>query len=78
MHANVLKSSSFKLLSGFAFTKSLTLHGNPCEEMTGYRQYVMALMPNLLSLDFTKITQKERVDGSYIIARLGGKFMRGK
>ncbi|XP_071989859.1 leucine-rich repeat-containing protein 51 isoform X2 [Engystomops pustulosus] len=41
--------------------KSLTLHGNPIESEKGYRSYILSLLPNLKSLDFSAVTKQDRV-----------------
>ncbi|XP_040513986.1 leucine-rich repeat-containing protein 51 [Gallus gallus] len=38
----------------------LTLCGNPLEKERGYRRYVLALLPQLSTLDFSAVTQQER------------------
>ena len=38
----------------------LTLHGNPVEENRNYRKFVINALPNLLSLDFIRITPRDR------------------
>jgi len=40
--------------------KSLTLHGNPVEVAPGYRSYVVTLLPQLQTLDFSGVTKSER------------------
>ncbi|KAM3603943.1 uncharacterized protein V6R79_004402 [Siganus canaliculatus] len=39
----------------------LFLVGNPCTEFQGYRQYVVASLPQLKSLDGTEISRSERI-----------------
>lgn len=41
--------------------KELYLTGNPCTDYHGYRDYVVAVLPQLVSLDGTKITRSERI-----------------
>eukprot|EP00475_Leptophrys_vorax_P042011 TRINITY_DN7922_c0_g1_i2.p1 TRINITY_DN7922_c0_g1~~TRINITY_DN7922_c0_g1_i2.p1 ORF type:complete len:232 (-),score=68.32 TRINITY_DN7922_c0_g1_i2:7-702(-) len=38
----------------------VSLMGNPVSRLPGYREFMIEMLPNLRSLDFTKITQKER------------------
>lgn len=38
----------------------LTLHGNPIEEKQCYRKCVIETLPTLLSLDFIRITPRDR------------------
>lgn len=40
--------------------KSLTLYGNPVEEMKHYRNVVLYYFPNLTQLDFSVISPGER------------------
>ncbi|CCD25474.1 U2 snRNP complex subunit LEA1 NDAI_0F01550 [Naumovozyma dairenensis CBS 421] len=40
--------------------KNLTLKGNPICHLNGYREYVLKLLPNLMTLDFTRVTPEER------------------
>ncbi|XP_074545099.1 dynein axonemal assembly factor 11 isoform X2 [Halichoeres trimaculatus] len=42
----------------------LYLVGNPCAEFEGYRQYVVASLPQLQLLDGTEITRSERIRAS--------------
>lgn len=42
---------------------SLTLHGNPIENLPHYRSSVICMFPQLRSLDFAKITEDEK-DGA--------------
>ena len=60
----------------FHFLRGLTVHGNDVEEATGYRQMVITTMPLLRTLDFTKITSKERMEAGHIMARHG--LFKGK
>jgi len=39
---------------------SLTLHGNPIENYPNYRSAVLSILPHLRSLDFAKVTDRER------------------
>eukprot|EP00163_Fabomonas_tropica_P005653 TRINITY_DN15278_c0_g1_i1.p1 TRINITY_DN15278_c0_g1~~TRINITY_DN15278_c0_g1_i1.p1 ORF type:complete len:249 (+),score=26.10 TRINITY_DN15278_c0_g1_i1:26-772(+) len=40
--------------------RTLTLHGNPIENVKEYRSYVIARIPTLRTLDFTAITNRDR------------------
>ncbi|GCB60586.1 leucine-rich repeat-containing protein 51 [Scyliorhinus torazame] len=40
--------------------RSLTLHGNPMEQTKGYRSYVVEVIPQLKSLDYSLITKQDR------------------
>lgn len=41
--------------------KEVYLTGNPCTDYHGYRDYVVAVLPQLVSLDGTEITRSERI-----------------
>jgi len=41
--------------------KELHLIGNPCDKYTGYRDFVIATLPSLESLDGTEVTHTERI-----------------
>ncbi|XP_071666785.1 leucine-rich repeat-containing protein 51 isoform X3 [Patagioenas fasciata] len=51
--------------------RRLTLHGNPMEELRGYRNYVLSELPHLTSLDFSAVTKQDREDAA--IAQRGKK-----
>lgn len=40
--------------------RSLTLHGNPIEDIPCYRGYIVHLLPQLLVLDFSPVTAAEK------------------
>ncbi len=61
LHANAIgKLSDVEKLKSLTKLRSLTLHGNPVEEHKHYRPYIIALLPNLRTLDFTAITPADR------------------
>ena len=39
---------------------ALTLHGNPVENLPGFRHYILAKLPNLKHLNFSGISKAER------------------
>lgn len=39
---------------------SLTLHGNPVENLVGFRHYVLSKLPNLKHLNFSGISKADR------------------
>lgn len=43
------------------FLKELYLTGNPCCDYPGYREYVIATLPQLQSLDQNEVTRSERI-----------------
>ncbi|XP_013413154.1 leucine-rich repeat-containing protein 51-like [Lingula anatina] len=40
--------------------RKLTLHGNPIENIKGYRSHVLSKLPNLADFDFSRITKADR------------------
>eukprot|EP00128_Syssomonas_multiformis_P018099 Colp12_sorted_trinity150504_noHs@33881 len=61
LHGNRIdKLSEIDKLAKLPELRSLALHGNPIEGMKGYRQYVLAKLPNLKSLDFCTVTNQDR------------------
>ncbi|CAH8625053.1 unnamed protein product [Heterobilharzia americana] len=53
--------SSIKSLVNVHFLEELYLTGNPCTEYPGYREFVIATLPQLKSLDGIEITKSERI-----------------
>ncbi|XP_030055169.1 leucine-rich repeat-containing protein 51 isoform X2 [Microcaecilia unicolor] len=62
LHGNSInRLSEVDKLADVHTLKSLTLHGNPIESEKGYRSYVLSLLPNLKSFDFSGVTKQDRV-----------------
>lgn len=62
LHGNSISDlSEVDKLGALPNLKSLTLHGNPIEAEPGYRSYVLSLLPNLKTLDFSAVTKQDRV-----------------
>lgn len=60
LHANFIKSlSKVTVLSKCKCLMNLTLHGNPIEQIKGYRFFIIEMMPCLEKLDFTLVSEKE-------------------
>jgi U2 small nuclear ribonucleoprotein A' len=55
----------------------ISLMGNPVSRLPGYREFMIEMLPNLRSLDFTKITQKERSAALKKIAKKQKKRKKG-
>ena len=55
----------------FKWLRGLTVHGNEVESLAGYRQIIATSMPQLATLDFTRITAKERLEATHILDRHG-------
>jgi len=61
LHANrIRKVSQAKVLTDLQNLRSLTLHGNPCEDVKNYRLMVTGMFPKIKTLDFTTITTIDR------------------
>jgi len=61
LHANrIQKLSQARMLAELTNLRSLTMHGNPCEQTRGYRLRLAGMLPKLRSLDFTAITAVDR------------------
>ncbi|KAG8038239.1 hypothetical protein G9C98_006566 [Cotesia typhae] len=57
--------------------KELFLTGNPCTEYLGYRDYVIATLPQLKELDMTEITRSDRIKALQKYAEIEGDVIRG-
>jgi len=66
LHANFIQDiKEINKLAGLPQLKTLTLHGNHnLDGAKGYRQYVIATLPNLEFLDFSRITKADREKAS--------------
>ncbi|XP_077412968.1 dynein axonemal assembly factor 11 [Vanacampus margaritifer] len=53
--------SSAESLKANVHLRQLFLVGNPCSSFQGYREYVVAALPQLKSLDGTEVTRSERI-----------------
>ncbi|KAI0209882.1 tilB-like [Lamellibrachia satsuma] len=53
--------SSIKSLQGLSHLTELYLTGNPCADFEGYRQYVIATLPQLKKLDGVAVDKSERI-----------------
>lgn len=62
------KLTSIETLRGNEFLRELYLTGNPCTEYVGYRDYVIASLPQLSSLDGTMISKSERIQALQYLA----------
>ncbi|EFA00650.1 Protein tilB-like Protein [Tribolium castaneum] len=54
--------------------KHLYLTGNPCCDYEGYRQYVIAKLPQLITLDGTAITKSEKIKAKQNIVLIEDKI----
>ncbi|KAM4727724.1 dynein axonemal assembly factor 11 [Anableps anableps] len=62
--------SSVESLRHNVHLRELFLVGNPCTELQGYRQYVVAALPQLKWLDGTEISRSERIKASQGLEQL--------
>ncbi|KAL4226596.1 Protein tilB [Mactra antiquata] len=53
--------TSIESLKRLVFFQELYLTGNPCSQYEGYREFVIATLPNLKTLDGTPIEKSERI-----------------
>lgn len=61
LHANgISRLDEIDKLAKLPHLKTLTLHGNPLENIKGYRQYALSVLPNLRQLDFCAVTKQDR------------------
>ena len=51
---------------------TLSLQGNPCCEVQGYRELVVAALPQLGVLDDVRITAEEKIKAQIVVASLRG------
>ena len=59
-HANHIREiEKIAILKNCQSLLNLTLHGNPIEQIKGYRQFVIEIVPSLEKLDFTLVSEKE-------------------
>ncbi|XP_034947440.1 protein tilB homolog [Chelonus insularis] len=56
--------------------RQLFLTGNPCADYSGYRDYVIATLPQLKELDMTEITRSERITALQRHAEIEGDVIR--
>ncbi|KAL0481241.1 developmentally-regulated LLR repeat protein [Acrasis kona] len=56
---NISEVKEITRLSKFKNLRSLTLHGNPLDEVRNYRYHILALLPSLKILDFAAVTKKD-------------------
>lgn len=75
LHANeITRLSEIDHLANLPKLHTLTLHGNPMENIRGYRKYVLHKLPGLRHLDFCAVTKAERA----IARRQGMSSVGGK
>lgn len=61
MHGNAINDlNSIMKLRKLCKLRNLTLHGNPIESVPSYRGFVLAVLPQLVNLDFAPVVAAER------------------
>ncbi|XP_041672058.1 leucine-rich repeat-containing protein 51-like [Cheilinus undulatus] len=58
---NISKLSDVDQLGVLPYLHTITLHGNPIEQIKGYRRHVIAALPQVKKMDFNVVTKEERV-----------------
>ena len=59
----IASMKGLKGLSGLQALRTLSLSGNPiCSQLTGYRNHIICVMPQLSKLDASPVTKKEKHD----------------
>ncbi|XP_034615123.1 leucine-rich repeat-containing protein 51-like [Trachemys scripta elegans] len=66
LHGNSIQSlGEVDKLAVLPRLRTLTLHGNPIEEEKGYRSYVLSVLPQLKSFDFSGVTKQDRSTATF-------------
>ncbi|KAI9204094.1 leucine-rich repeat-containing protein 51 [Polychytrium aggregatum] len=79
LHANQISAvQDVDKLAPLTRLRTLTLHGNPVESAKGYRQCVLARLPQLKHLDFCTITKMDRAVAITLQQRGCGRAKREK
>ncbi|KAL5011992.1 hypothetical protein ScPMuIL_010543 [Solemya velum] len=61
LHGNqIAEIQEIEKLTSLHSLKKLTLHGNPMEDVKGYRQHILSILPHLNVLDFSCVTKADR------------------
>ena len=68
--------TSVESLKHNQFLRELFLTGNPCTEYIGYRDYIIATLPQLSSLDGTPVTRSERIEATQRLTELRCDMLR--
>lgn len=77
LHGNsIVNLAEIDKLAGLPNLTTLTLHGNPIEEIEDYKKYVLAVLPGLRSLDFYRITKQDRATSQTWKEMFGPRFKR--
>lgn len=72
----VARATSVENLRNNQFLEELYLTGNPCTDYVGYRDFVIATLPQLKTLDGTEITHTERITATQELSTLRCDMLR--
>ncbi|XP_005804440.1 leucine-rich repeat-containing protein 51-like [Xiphophorus maculatus] len=62
LHGNDIWSlTEISKLGELNYLHTITLHGNGIENVKGYRNYVISMLPHLKRMDFSAVTRQEKV-----------------
>jgi len=74
LHGNAIDDlTEIDKLARLPSLMSLSLHGNPIESEKGYRNYVLTKIPQLRTLDFSRVTKSDTNDAATWNKMYGGK-----
>ena len=74
LHGNNIKRlKEVDKLVALTRLKSLSLHGNPIESVSGYRQYIVTHIPQLQTVDFSGVTKADRKVSDVWVKMMIGK-----
>jgi len=72
----VARATSVENLRSNKFLRELYLTGNPCTDYVGYRDYVIATLPQLHQLDGIEINRSERIEATQYLSSLRCDMLR--
>ena len=67
---------SVESLSVNVHLRELYLTGNPCTDYEGYRDFVVAALPQITSLDGTEVTKSERILATQRLGEIRGSVVQ--
>ncbi|KAI8850287.1 hypothetical protein BC829DRAFT_389701 [Chytridium lagenaria] len=78
LHANEISSlTEVDKLSHLQKLRTLTLHGNPMENVPGYRHHIISRVSGIKHLDFCVITKQDRLTARTLVERFGKRRGHG-
>ena len=79
LHGNhINQMSEIDKLAGLPNLISVSLHGNPIENIKGYKNYILSTLPQIQNLDFTTITKGDREVSYGWKQKFGARFKKCK